>query len=175
MIRKLLFVSLLVLIVVFSCTKDKGQVAVDAANSINTDAKLFAYMKTQKFSYYKNDSVNKIASTSGFHSGSYFLKFNKTATSQLDGTGKLPAGATFSDSSLVVKELYNGSSIDKYSIMFKDSKSPFASGGWIWAMFNTDGTVVSGLGIAADGGGCNVSGCHANGNRDHLQSFDAHP
>ncbi|MBI2270767.1 MAG: hypothetical protein HYU69_10495 [Bacteroidetes bacterium] len=166
---KTLFSLSIVIIIVASCTKDRGEIEL---TGITTDAKLFAYMKAQTFSYYKDDNVNQIVSTSsGAHSNTYFLKFNAKAKSALGSDGKLPTGASFPDSSLVVKELYNGGAAPwVYAIMMKNSKSPFAKNGWLWAEIFPDGTPAHS--ITKDASSC--VGCHTGG-RDYLQSFDAHP
>lgn len=165
---KILFFVSLIIIVIASCTKDKGEIET---TGITTDAKLFAYMKSQTFSYYKDDNVNKIVSTSGAHTASYFLKFNAKAKAALGGDGKLPIGASFPDSSLIVKELFNGAGLPTFNaIMMKLSTSPFAKNGWLWAELYPDGSVVHS--ITKDASSC--VGCHTGG-RDFLHSFDAHP
>jgi hypothetical protein len=167
--RQSLFILSLVILVVASCTKDKGEIE---SKAINTDAKLFAFYQSQTFSYYKGDNVNKIASMSGEHIGTYFLKFNAKATSALGPDGKLAAGSSFPDSSLVVKEMYNGGATPyMYIMLMKNSKSPLAKNGWLWAKYNPDGTNIYSIGQDAS----TCISCHAPGGRDYLQSFDYHP
>ncbi len=174
--NRIIFFSALSL-TLFSCTKDVGEIPEGGTTglaSITTDAKLWDYTKSQThYYYYKNDSIDKIVSTSGFHKGSYFLEFNAKAKSVLGSDGKLPSGSTFPDSSLAIKALYtNGSTPAMYAVILKNSKSAFASGGWMWAIFNPDGSVITS--ITQSGSSCNIAGCHSGG-RDHLLTFDAHP
>ncbi len=168
--NKLIILVSLSAVFIVSCVKDRGEVIT---TGITTDAKLFAFMNAQRFTYYKSDSINKIASISNFHNGNYFLKFNPKAQSALVGTpGKLPAGGTFPDSSLLVKALYNpgGTSPYLYAIMLKNSKSPYANSGWMWAIFNADGSVVNSITQS----GSNCVGCHTGGS-DNVLTFAAHP
>lgn len=161
-----IFTAFVVLIA--SCTKDKGVVP---SQGITSDDQLYAYMLSQTYSYYQS-SVTPITSTSGpgAHNGTFFLKFNSKAAAALGGDGKLPVNGSFPDSSLIVKELYNGgASPYVYAVMMK-SKSPFAKNGWLWAEYNPGGSVA--YSIKKDGLIC--INCHTGG-RDYLWSFDAHP
>lgn len=165
--RNLLYVLLFLLVAIGSCAKDKGEINL---NSITSDAKLYDFMNAQTYSFYKDSNI-PIASVTTSHSGTFLLKFNEKAKAALGTDGKLAVGAFFPDSSLVVKELYNGGATPyAYAVMMKLSTSPFAKQGWLWGEYYPGGSVA--YSIKKDGSLC--YDCH-NGGRDFLQSFDAHP
>lgn len=121
-------------------------------------------------SFYKGKDTIYSAKGSSPH-GNFKLKFNAEAVKNLDASGKLPIGGTFTDGSLIVKEVYSGSSISLYAIMKKDSKSKFAKNGWVWAEFEPDGKVYYSVGKK----GKDCISCHSSGNpRDLMLSFDLH-
>ena len=167
---KIILLSLAISVLFASCAKEKGKIEV---KSIDTDAKLYAYMVSfataKKYTYYQNQA--QITSTSGFHNGSYVLKFNPKAQSALGADGKLPQGSTFPDSSIVVKELYNGGTTPYlYNIIMKNKTNPLAKNGWLWAEYKPDG----GVNVSITSLGSTCLGCHG-GNRDYVLTFDAHP
>ena len=103
--------------------------------------------------------------------GNFKLKFNNTAASALDGTGRLPVGGSFPDGSLIVKEGFTGTGNMLYAVMKKDSESKFAANGWLWAEYKPDGEII--YNIKEKGAAC-IS-CHsASTNRDQVRSFDLH-
>lgn len=118
--------------------------------------------------YKNNDSILSGAGNSPH--GSFKLKFNTLAASQFGPDGKLPTGATFQNGSLIVKEIYSGGVITLYVVMKKDD-SKFASNGWLWAEYGTDGKTVYSVGEKGE----SCIGCHsATPNRDLTLSFDLH-
>lgn len=134
----------------------------------NTD--LYEESKSAGLSFYKGKDT-LYSPAGGSPHGSFKLKFNAAAVSQLDATGKLPTGSSFGDGALIVKEVYSGNTLTLYAIMKKDSKSKFSSKGWVWAEIEPNGKVR--YDVSKKGEGC-VS-CHSGGNpRDFTRSFDLH-
>ena len=153
--------------VIISCTKDK--LASDE------ESKLYQLATGSDFTWYKNDPVIRASSSSSGHSGFFRVRFNHTAFSAFDSTGKLPVGSTFPDSSIVVKELFSSPSESdrkEWAVMQKNSASSNAVNGWVWAEFESDGLVK--YSTSNKGSGC--KGCHsATGNRDFVRVFDLFP
>ncbi len=141
-----------------SCTKQQAEVPMQMSNK-----SLFRLIQeTAGSGYYKNGAVLSPAGDSPH--GSFKLRMNAKAQTVLNGDGELPAGKTFPDSSLIVKEI-EGSSHIKYAIMYKNKQS------WLWAEFGSGGNVVYSIG--SKGGGCIP--CHSGTpNRDLVRSFDLH-
>ena len=99
------------------------------------------------------------------------VRYNTFAATQLDAIGRVKAGAVFPDSSVIVKELYNGATLSTTAIMMKLNGSQSAGfGGWIWAVYAADGTVQ--YSTAGRGGAC--SSCHSSG-IDYTRMNDSHP
>lgn len=120
-------------------------------------------------SYFKNASLLSAAAPSPH--GSFKLRFNATAQSALDSSGKLPVGKAFPDNSLIVKEVYNGNNLELLVVMKKQSNHELAAGNWLWAEFKAGGEVD--YSISKKGSDC--TGCHGgNPNRDLTRSFDLH-
>ncbi|MDQ3110916.1 MAG: cytochrome P460 family protein [Bacteroidota bacterium] len=145
-------------------------IVVQACNKTRLNDKIFDEVTSTNLVFYQGqDSVYNPAG--GSPHGDFKLKFNSTAASVLDATGRLPAGSSFPDGSLIVKEALSGTSGMFYAIMKKDKKSKFANEGWLWAEYNQDGTVI--YNVKEKGSAC-IS-CHsASPNRDHVRSFDLH-
>ena len=62
------------------------------------------------------------------------VRYNLRAATQLDASGKVRSGAVFPDSSIIVKELSNGTTVSVYAVMMKVRGSSSAGfDGWIWA------------------------------------------
>jgi hypothetical protein len=153
------FITAIMVIVLFSTCKKK-----------KTNKNLYAEATASNLAFYKGmDTI--YAPAGGSPHGNFKLKFNSAAQSQLDATGKLPASQSFNDGALIVKEVYSGSQLTLYAVMKKDSKSKFASNGWIWAEYEPGGKVR--YDVSKKGDGC-VS-CHTTGDdRDLVRSFDLH-
>ena len=124
------------------------------------------------WTYYKRSLDTLVrAGGSGHVESRLRTRFNVAAATQLDANGKVRVGAVFPESSLVVKELYSGSTLSRFAVMMKVSGSPNAStGGWLWAYYGTDGATQ--ISISGKGGGC--AGCHASG-IDFTRMNDSHP
>lgn len=159
---KLSFVTVLLLAVVYACTKDKGRNPSLAYTNFGLRD---SCRNTAAFVYYKNDPNIVYPGTNGPH-GSFRLKFNHKAYAQLTDAGKLPVGSLFSDGSMLVKEVLSGGNLVEYALMYK------LSGSWIWAEFTPDLKTVK-HSVDAEHSVC--TSCHSqSGNRDLVTTFIFH-
>ena len=137
-----------------------------------SDAALFALSAADaSWTFYKR-SPTPITRASQPHPESRALvRYNARAATQLDATGKVRAGAVFPDSSVIVKELSNGTTISTYAVMMKVAGSASAGpAGWIWAEFGQGGSVK--FPTASRGSAC--TSCHGPG-IDYTRMNDSHP
>jgi hypothetical protein len=144
-----------------------------ASGSELTDAAVSALARVGNgWTYYKNRPDTLLRSQGSGHAEARLrTRFNAIAASQLDAAGKVKAGASFPDSSLIVKELIIGGALNRYAVMMKLRGSVNASpGGWLWAYYAPDGSTQ--IGIAGKGAGC--ASCHALG-IDYVRMNDSHP
>jgi hypothetical protein len=127
------------------------------------DATLYNMAKgTTGFTWYKKSArfLNK-GSKSG-HPESYLrTRYNATAAAHLDSNGKVIAGTTFANGSLIVKELVNDTVnkiVSRYAILYKNPSDGNAdANGWVWGYVTGSGdTKVS---ATEKGSGC--IGCHS--------------
>lgn len=127
---------------------------------------------TTGWTYYKNRADTLLRSAGSGHSEARLrTRFNAVAATQLDAAGKVRSGASFPDSSLVVKELIIGGVLSRYAVMMKLRGSANAgAGGWVWAYYAPDGSPQ--ISIAGRGAAC-VS-CHSSG-IDYVRMNDSHP
>ncbi|MCE3281023.1 MAG: hypothetical protein K0S44_3214 [Bacteroidetes bacterium] len=151
--------SLLLTIILSSCTKDKGQVPFQ----VNDRSVFDLVLQTAGSGYYQSGAVLPGAGNSPH--GSFKLRMNNVAQRILNSAGELPAGgAVFPDSSLIVKEIQSPGEI-QYAVMYKNGRS------WAWAEFRGDGKAI--YTITANGASC-IS-CHSvTPNRDLVRTFDLH-
>lgn len=123
---------------VYSCKKDK-------VASVNDQQLYDLANETSGFVWFKNSSsiLNK-SSGSGHAEPFLRTRYNSVAASKLDSNGKIIAGTTFPEGSLIVKELYNNSStLGRYAILYKKAGTSVTdSKGWVWGYMNADGSVV---------------------------------
>ena len=148
-----------------SCKKDKEE----EPKITNIDAEIFSNATSSGYSFYQNGDL--LAGVSPSPHGAFKLRFNSIAAAALDSTGELPSGNTFPSGSIIVKDIYSGSTLTTYAVMKKDPSDAFSGNGWIWAEYKPDGIVL--FTTANKGNGC-IS-CH-NGtpNRDLTRTFDLH-
>jgi hypothetical protein len=152
---------LTVLIIIQSCKKDK--VVTDADNA------LYSEITASGYSYYQNGYM--LSGVSPSPHGSFKLRFNATAYAALDSNGELPIGSSFPTGSIIVKEIYNVSSLNLYAVMKKDPSNENAGSGWVWAEFNIDGSTAFSTGKKGDA----CISCHSGTpNRDLTRTFDLH-
>ncbi|MCB9192122.1 MAG: cytochrome P460 family protein [Flavobacteriales bacterium] len=146
------FALSIIAITLQACKKD------EAAEGI--DLQLFNMaQETNGFTWYKNsDAWLAKSSGSGHNYSSLRTRYNTTAATQLDGDGKILTNASFPDGSLIVKELSNGTSVERYAILYKMDGHEFAdANGWVWGYINADGTVAT----TAEDKGSGCTGCHS--------------
>jgi hypothetical protein len=108
----------------------------------------------------KNSSEFLTKSSGSGHPQSLLrTRYNSIAATQLDSLGKVKINASFPEGSLIVKELHDkANSIERYAILFKNSKSSDADvKGWVWGYINSKGGVVE----AASQKGISCIGCHS--------------
>ena len=134
-----------------------------SVNELYTDA------TATELTNYQNGTI--LAGVSPSPHGLFKLRFNAIAQAALDSLGELPVGATFPNGSLIVKEIYSGSTISLIAVMKKDAASNNAGNGWVWAEFKPNGETD--YGIEKKGEAC--IGCHSGTpNRDLTRTFDLH-
>lgn len=125
------------------------------------DKELFDMSKESSgFVWYKKSDVLLSKSSGSAHPQPYLkTRFNATAATSLDSIGKVLAGASFAEGSLIVKELYdNTTSIGRYAILYKNSGNENAdANGWVWGYINADGKVAE----AASKKGASCISCHS--------------
>lgn len=163
----LLFTAFTLILIIDACKK--AEVPAGALNDDN----MFQLITTQNFTFYKNNSDRLQAVSASAHGGYIRTSFNSIALSVLDSTGVLPEGTEFPDSSIVLKEVYDGTTdgLNLYAVMMKLPDHPNQSGGWIWSEYGPSGKVI--ISIAEEGDAC-VS-CHsAADNRDLVRTFAFH-
>ncbi len=134
------------------------------------DSALFAEVMAGTYTNYKNGNI--LAGIPPSPHGNFTLRFNEIATAALDSaTGELPAGATFPNGSIIVKDIYEGSKISLIAVMKKAPSDQYASNGWVWAEYNPDGSIY--FSTIKKGDGC--TGCHGSApHRDFTKAFDLH-
>jgi hypothetical protein len=86
------------------------------------------------------------------------VSLNARAMGALQG-GRLPAGSSFPDGSIVFKELRSSAaaSANAYAVMYKDAANPLAGRGWLWAEFSPTGIPL--YSVSNRGNAC--TGCHS--------------
>lgn len=162
----------LALALLASCGSDPLSRLTPGDGPAVSDAALFALSTANgAWSYYKRSPIPIARQSSAHPERTALVRYNALATTQLDADGKVRRGASFPDSSLIVKELSNGSGVATYAVMLKLRSSASAGfGGWVWAEFGPDGAVR--YSTSGRGGGC--SGCHDVG-IDYTRMNDTHP
>lgn len=158
------------LALVLACSSE-GAAPISATDI--TDAQLSALARASAgWTWYRNRPDTLLRSVQSGHAESRLrTRFNAHAATQLDATGKVRAGASFPDSSLIVKELIVGGTLSRYAVMYKLRGSGLAgAGGWLWAYYAPDGSAQ--IGIGGRGSACVT--CHSAG-IDHVRMNDSHP
>ncbi|MEO7363017.1 MAG: cytochrome P460 family protein [Gemmatimonadaceae bacterium] len=162
----------LVLVGIVGCAADPQESFVPGTGPSVSDATLYSLMQSDaSWTFYKR-SATPIARTSQPHPESRALvRYNSRAATQLDAVGKVRSGALFPDSSIIVKELSNASTLVTYAVMIKMPGSASAGpGGWVWAEYGPTGSVK--FPTASRGSAC--TSCHVAGT-DYTRMNDSHP
>ncbi len=148
-----IFVSMSVL---YACSEEEAAVELVSVS----DADLLKMAKnTSGFTWFKKSEVLLAKSTASGHSYPLLrTRFNAVAAKQLDAAGRINAGATFEEGSLIVKELYtDANTLSRYAVLYKKANTKETDAkGWIWGYIDANGTVAAPA--AAKGSGC-IS-CH---------------
>jgi len=152
-------VTLLVIFCGFLSCRDEG---TSPPGGISTDAQLFTFVtQIQPFSAYtlfpRADSVaSGTLNGSNAHQPMVRVSMNAKAFGALQND-TLPAGATFPDSSIIIKQIISNNQTILYALIYKDRSNPLAGNGWLWAEYQPDGGVM--FSIMNRGSSC--TGCHA--------------
>ncbi|MEK9135855.1 MAG: cytochrome P460 family protein [Bacteroidota bacterium] len=148
-------------VAMLSCT-DQGELPPTSLRLIASDADLFRVVtQEQPFSSYALfphvDSVTSgTLNGSNAHQPLMRVSMNAIAFNALSD-GRLPAGASFPDGSIVFKQIRQGTETVLYAVMYKERGSPHSGNGWLWAEFQPDGTPF----ISVTRKGTNCTGCHS--------------
>ena len=165
--------SLFVLLIcTLGCSSDPLRGLSPGTGVAVTDADLVRLIKTDpSWTFYKRSATPITRSSRPHPDAQALTRYNTRAATQLDAAGKVRAGASFPDSSIIVKELSNASVIGTYAVMMKLRGSSSAGfDGWIWAEYSPSGTVK--YSTTGRGGAC--SDCHSQG-IDYTRMNDTHP
>ncbi len=167
-------VSLFVIVLSGCSSKDSGApVSHSSQQTTTSEADLYFKGKSSAgFVYYKHsmDTIAK-AGGSGHSQPRLRTRYNAVAAEALDAAGKVKTGSVFRDSSLIVKELYSGSTLDILVFLYKKKGDANAdANGWIWAETSPTGSSIYPANLK--GAGC--IGCHSTG-IDYTRMNDAHP
>ncbi len=143
------------------CTEEAAPDGSTGLQQIATDAQLYKLVtETAPYTTYvlfpRADSVTTgTLNGSTAHRPLVRVRMNPTAFSVLQD-GRLPAGATFPDGSILFKEIVSAGTTTLFAMIYKDRTNPLAGSGWLWAEYEPDGSVF--FSISERGSGC-VS-CH---------------
>ena len=137
-----------------------------------SDATLYSSTRgDSSWTFYKRFATPITRSSQPHPESRALVRYNARAATQLDAAGKVRSDASFPDSSIIVKELSNGSTVATYAVMMKLSGSASAGpGGWIWAEFGPTGAVR--FPTTSRGSAC--TSCHVAG-VDYTRMNDSHP
>ena len=156
-----------------SSCKESATAPDPATPSTTTEAQLYAMGKSSAgFTFYRlsTDTLSK-GGNSGHPDARLRTRYNAIAAHYLDASGKVKTGTAFPDSSLIVKELFTGSTLTTYVYLFKKKNDTNAdANGWVWA--ETDPSGAATYAVTNKGAGC-IS-CHSSG-IDFTRMNDTHP
>ena len=99
------------------------------------------------------------------HGSSILMKVNSTGKASINTATKSLLSGTFSEGSLVVKEIYSSGTLSLIAVMKKKNESP--GGNWLWGEYSPSGTTV--YSVNNNGSGC--TGCHSKG-KDYVRIFE---
>ncbi len=159
--KPIILISILVslVFVIQSCKKSTRR----------TDKDLYKELSEPGYTFYKGGAILPAKGSSPH--GPFKVRFNSTAYAALDTAIKLPVGNSFPNGSIIVKELYDGTTLTLYVVMKKQDDNKNAADGWLWSEYELDGSVLYSVG--SKGNSC--TDCHkASNNRDLTLLFDLH-
>jgi len=161
-----------VLLVGVGCASDPLKGVSPGTGPAISDAALYALvMSDPSWRFYKRSAIPIVRDSRPDPDSRALVRYNLRAASQLDAAGKVRCGAVFPDSSIIVKELSNGTTLSTYAVMMKVRGSSSAGlDGWIWAELGPTGDVK----YSTVGRGAACSTCHASG-IDYTRMNDSHP
>lgn len=136
------------------------------------DDEIFKWVSSETvYYYYRNDPsiLPTSEETERAHDNFMRVRFNKTAASVLDSAGRLPKGAVFPDSSIIVKEIYSDKNKEAeiLAVMVKLKGAQNSAAGWLWAEYSPAGKIE--YSVTKKGKVC-VS-CHKPGD-DYVRIFE---
>jgi hypothetical protein len=159
--KKITYTFTLIVLIIISCTKDKGAII----GQINDAFMYNLCIDTSGYRYYQNALF--LPPAGGSPHGIFRLLFNAKAQTALDvQTGELPSNGTFPDSSVIVKEAFDAANGNRtlYAVMFKKN------GAWLWGEYKPDGEII--YSVLKDAGVC--TSCHNAAINDQVLTFDFH-
>jgi len=163
--------SIVVAVLLFWGCGDSSSPSANPPSEV-TDAQLYELQRapTEWKTYrFRNDTL--VRGGNSAHPDRLFVRYNPTAATQLDSAGKIRGDAVFPDSSLIVKDVFTGSTRTVIAYMLKLRNAPNAGpDGWVWAETRDDGTPF--ISASTKGAGC--APCHSVG-IDYTRMNDAHP
>lgn len=160
-----IFLILVTVAFINSCKDDDD----DPVPVPTADEALFDEVTASGYTFYQGGNI--LPADSASPHGSFKLRLNATAQAALDSTGELPTGGTFPTGSILVKEVYNGTTLSLYAVMKKDPSNTNSGQGWLWAEYDTDG--ATNFSVLNKGNNC--TSCHSSTpNRDLVRTFDFH-
>ncbi len=164
--------TMLLLTFVFIVLGITGYIFLVPPKHTADDDNLFKWVSAEKdIIYYKNNSaiIPTSEETERAHDNFMRVRFNNIAASVLDTTGKLRNGASFPDSSIIVKEIFSEKNglVEVLAVMVKLKGAPNSNKDWLWAEYSPSGGVE--YSVNKNGKVC-VS-CHKSGD-DYVRLFD---
>lgn len=168
-------IIVVLLLSLFVGCKEEEQSPAQSTGTEVTDAQLYHVVQnTTKAAFYKNSTDTIAGNSGGAHPGKILVWYNAKAKEQLDASGKVKSGASFADSSLVVKEIFNANTMQRthIAILFKlSSASNAGAGNWVWSELDGSGSAL----FSAKDKGTGCVGCHAANSFDYTLTNSAHP
>jgi hypothetical protein len=169
------FLTMILLCVTLFCCQDQGS-EIAKTFVVSTDQQFFALVARERLAapyalFPRADSVTSgtlIGSTA--HQPVVRVSMNPAALGALNN-GTLPAGMSFPDGAVILKEIRINGQASLYAVVYKERNNPLAGGGWLWAEFNLDGTAA--VSIQSRGSGCVT--CHSGQQgsmHDHIRTFE---
>ena len=161
--------SIIVLLPILISCSDQGAIP---SLPQPTDAELLTLARSSgPWVFYRNSADTLLKAIGSAHDEPRLrTRYNAKAATQLDAAGKVRINPNFPDSSLIVKELFTGTTITTYAIILKLRSAVNAGNGWVWS--ETDAAGIVKISASSKGAGCIA--CHSMG-LDNTRMNDTHP